>query len=100
MVRSDTRRLSWYAGVLGEIRDLDVLRTGIVNSLWLIEDEPVQPQVLKRLDQRIEEAASVAPWSERPSATRSSSTILPPLAHQLSSTPRPRDRRPKCSNHN
>ncbi len=48
--------LSWYAGVLGEIRDLDVLRTGIVNSLWLIEDEPVQPQVLKRLDQRIEEA--------------------------------------------
>ena len=48
--------LSWYAGVLGEIRDLDVLRTGIVKSLWLVEDEQVQSVVVGRLDQRIEEA--------------------------------------------
>jgi CHAD domain-containing protein len=48
--------LSWYAGVLGEIRDLDVLRTGIVKSLWMVEDEPVQTGILGRLDQRIEAA--------------------------------------------
>lgn len=48
--------LSWYAGVLGEMRDLDVLRTGIVNSLWMVEDEPVKSDVVARLDRRIEEA--------------------------------------------
>ncbi len=48
--------LSWYAGVLGEIRDLDVLRTGIEKSLWHIEDEPVQAAVKRRLDHRIDEA--------------------------------------------
>jgi CHAD domain-containing protein len=48
--------LSWYASVLGEIRDLDVLRSGIVKSLWLVEDEPLQTEVVGRLDGRIEEA--------------------------------------------
>jgi CHAD domain-containing protein len=48
--------LSWFAGVLGEIRDLDVLRSGIVKSLWMIEDESVQSDVIGRLDQRIEDA--------------------------------------------
>jgi CHAD domain-containing protein len=48
--------LSWYAGVLGEIRDLDVLRSGIVKSLWLVEDEPLQSEVVRRLDRRIGEA--------------------------------------------
>jgi CHAD domain-containing protein len=48
--------LSWYAGVLGEIRDLDVLRTGIVKSSWLIEEETVKSDVVGRLDQRIREA--------------------------------------------
>ncbi len=48
--------LSWYAGVLGEIRDLDVLRTGIVKSLWLIEDEPAQSDVVQHLDQDIKVA--------------------------------------------
>ncbi len=48
--------LSWYAGVLGEIRDLDVLRAGIVKSLWLVEDEALQSEVVRRLGRRIEEA--------------------------------------------
>lgn len=48
--------LSWYAGVLGEVRDLDVLRSGIVKSLRLVEDEPLKTEVESRLDQRIHEA--------------------------------------------
>lgn len=48
--------LSWYAGVLGEVRDLDVLRTGIVKSLWLVEDESLRCEVEVRLDRRIHEA--------------------------------------------
>jgi CHAD domain-containing protein len=48
--------LSWFAGVLGEIRDLDVLRTGIVKSLWMVEDEPIQSGVVGLLDRRINEA--------------------------------------------
>jgi CHAD domain-containing protein len=48
--------LSWYAGVLGEIRDLDVLRSGIEKSLWKIEDEPRQTEVVGRLQRRIGEA--------------------------------------------
>jgi CHAD domain-containing protein len=48
--------LSWYAAVLGEIRDLDVLRSGIVKSLWLVEDDALQAQVVARLDRRINEA--------------------------------------------
>jgi len=48
--------LSWYAGVLGEIRDLDVLRSGIDKSLWLVEDEPLQSRIVQRLDRRIDEA--------------------------------------------
>ncbi len=45
--------LSWYAGVLGEVRDLDVMRSGIMKSLWLVEDEQVRSQIELRLDQRI-----------------------------------------------
>jgi CHAD domain-containing protein len=48
--------LSWFAGVLGEIRDLDVLRTGVVKSLWMVEEEPVQSAIIGRLDRRIDEA--------------------------------------------
>jgi CHAD domain-containing protein len=48
--------LSWYAGVLGEVRDLDVLRSGIMKSLWMVEDVSLQGEVVGRLDRRIEEA--------------------------------------------
>lgn len=48
--------LSWYAGVLGEVRDLDVLRSGIVKSLSLVEDEPLKTEIEVRLDKRINEA--------------------------------------------
>jgi CHAD domain-containing protein len=48
--------LSWYAGVLGEIRDLDVLRSGIEKSLWLVEDELLQLQIALRLNRRIDAA--------------------------------------------
>jgi CHAD domain-containing protein len=46
--------LSWFGGVLGESRDLDVLRAGISKSLWMIEDEDVQSLVMRQLDRRIE----------------------------------------------
>lgn len=48
--------LSWYAGVLGEVRDLDVLRTSITESIRLIHDREVQSFVLTRLDRLINEA--------------------------------------------
>jgi CHAD domain-containing protein len=48
--------LSWYAGVLGEVRDLDVLRSGIVKSLWLVEDVSLRSEIEARLDRRIIEA--------------------------------------------
>jgi CHAD domain-containing protein len=48
--------LSWFGGVLGEVRDLDVLRLGVSKSLGLIEDEHVQARIMARLDRRIEEA--------------------------------------------
>lgn len=48
--------LSWYAGVLGEVRDLDVLRTSVTDSLGLIHDVDVQHFVTLRLDQLINEA--------------------------------------------
>jgi CHAD domain-containing protein len=48
--------LSWYAGVLGEVRDLDVLRSGIMKSLWLVEEEPLTSEIEVRLDRRILEA--------------------------------------------
>ena len=48
--------LSWYAAVLGEIRDLDVLRSGIAKSLLLVEDEPIQTVIKGRLDRRMDEA--------------------------------------------
>ncbi|MGB8195646.1 MAG: CHAD domain-containing protein [Acidimicrobiales bacterium] len=46
--------LSWFGGVLGESRDLDVLRAGIVKSLWMVEDEHVQAHLVQQLDGRIE----------------------------------------------
>jgi CHAD domain-containing protein len=48
--------LSWYAGVLGEIRDLDVLRSSIATSLDVVGDEGLQSVLMGRLDRRIEEA--------------------------------------------
>lgn len=54
--RSILVELSWFGGVLGESRDLDVLRIGIAKSLSLIEDESIQSMVMGQLDRRIEEA--------------------------------------------
>jgi CHAD domain-containing protein len=48
--------LSWFGGVLGESRDLDVLRAGIAKTLWMVEDVNVQSSILQHLDRRIEEA--------------------------------------------
>jgi len=48
--------LSWFGGVLGENRDFDVLRSWISKSLWLIEDENLQTQVMGQLDRQIEAA--------------------------------------------
>jgi CHAD domain-containing protein len=48
--------LSWFGGVLGESRDLDVLRAGISKSLWMVEDENVQSLLMDQLAHRIEEA--------------------------------------------
>jgi CHAD domain-containing protein len=54
--RSILVELSWFGGVLGESRDLDVLRIGMAKSLSLIEDESIQSMVMGQLDRRIEEA--------------------------------------------
>ncbi|HEY5439021.1 MAG TPA: CHAD domain-containing protein, partial [Acidimicrobiales bacterium] len=48
--------LSWYAAVLGEVRDLDVLRSSITESVGLIQDLDVQSFVMARLDRLINEA--------------------------------------------
>jgi CHAD domain-containing protein len=48
--------LSWYAAVLGEIRDLDVLRSGIEESIGLVRDQTLQPVVMARLDWQIKDA--------------------------------------------
>ncbi len=48
--------LSWYAGVLGEVRDLDVLRTSVADSLGLIRDVDVQHFVTWRIDRLIDDA--------------------------------------------
>lgn len=56
--------LSWFGGVLGENRDLDVLRSWISKSLWLVEDEDVQAGVMGHLDGQIE-AAQVRSGVER-----------------------------------
>lgn len=48
--------LSWYAAVLGEIRDLDVLRSGIATSLDVVGDEALQSVLMGRLDRRVDEA--------------------------------------------
>jgi len=45
--------LSWFGGVLGENRDLDVLRSWISKSLLLIEDEDIQASVMGKLDGQI-----------------------------------------------
>ncbi|MEO9181726.1 MAG: CHAD domain-containing protein [Acidimicrobiales bacterium] len=48
--------LSWYGGALGEVRDLDVLRTSITDSLGLIQDVDAQHFVTLRLNRLINEA--------------------------------------------
>ena len=48
--------LSWYADILGEVRDLDVLYAAIVRSIWLVEDQRIQALVLGHLDRQREEA--------------------------------------------
>ena len=46
--------LSWYAAILGEVRDLDVLRDAIAKTLWLNEDDRIQTLVSSRLDRQSE----------------------------------------------
>jgi CHAD domain-containing protein len=46
--------LSWYAAVLGEVRDLDVLRDAITKTLWHIDDARIQTLVSSRLDRQRE----------------------------------------------
>jgi CHAD domain-containing protein len=48
--------LSWFGAVLGESRDLDVLRSWISKSLSLVEDENIQFRIMKQLDGQIVEA--------------------------------------------
>jgi CHAD domain-containing protein len=48
--------LSWYAAILGEVRDLDVLRDAIAKTLWLIDDDRIQTLVSSRLDRQSEVA--------------------------------------------
>jgi CHAD domain-containing protein len=48
--------LSWFGGVLGESRDLDVLRSWIAKSLPLVEDERIQARIMEHLDAQIEAA--------------------------------------------
>ena len=48
--------LSWYAAVLGEVRDLDVLRDSIAKTLWHIEDDRIQTLVSSRLDHQSQAA--------------------------------------------
>jgi CHAD domain-containing protein len=48
--------LSWYAAVLGEMRDLDVLSSSIGKSQWLIDDPAIQSLVTARLEHQIAEA--------------------------------------------
>jgi CHAD domain-containing protein len=42
--------LSWYASVLGEVRDLDVLRASIEATLGLIDDDRIRTIVTSRLN--------------------------------------------------
>ena len=44
--------LSWYAAVLGEVRDLDVLRSSITSTLELIDDDRIRTIVTSRLDRQ------------------------------------------------
>jgi CHAD domain-containing protein len=46
--------LSWYAAILGEVRDLDVLRDAIAKTLWHIEDDRIQTLVSSRLERQSE----------------------------------------------
>jgi CHAD domain-containing protein len=48
--------LSWYAAILGEVRDLDVLRDSIAKTLWLIDEDRIQTLVSSRLDHQSEVA--------------------------------------------
>ncbi len=49
-----TTELSWYAAILGEVRDLDVLRDAIAKTLWLIDDDRIQTLVSSRLERQSE----------------------------------------------
>ena len=45
--------LSWYAGVLGDSRDLDVLRASLVAAVWVVDDPGARELVLVRLDEEL-----------------------------------------------
>ncbi len=48
--------LSWYAAVLGEVRDLDVLHESITKTLGLIDDDRIQTVVMSRLARQADAA--------------------------------------------
>jgi CHAD domain-containing protein len=48
--------LSWFGGVLGENRDLDVLRSSVTKSLELVADEHLRSMIVAQLDEQIEAA--------------------------------------------
>ena len=48
--------LSWYADLLGAVRDLDVLHASVVRSIHLVEDERIRAMVLGYLDRQRDEA--------------------------------------------
>ena len=48
--------LSWFAAVLGEIRDFDVLRSNITSSLALVDEEPIRAVITERLERHIDVA--------------------------------------------
>lgn len=49
-------QLSWYADVLGEVRDLDVKRAWLGRSIWLVDDERIQAMIMGHLGRQIEGA--------------------------------------------
>jgi len=48
--------LSWYGGILGVARDLDVLRAAIAKSVWLVDDDALRSLLLGFIDTTIADA--------------------------------------------
>ena len=48
--------LSWYGGILGVARDLDVLRAAIARSVWLVDDDSLRSLLLGFIDATVADA--------------------------------------------